>query len=96
MIGTKLWFDFSVETKFEASLQGLLREMATEKQRGQRQKLIPRLASKRECMDRNSICFHIVWWAQFKLSLLKSHFDISIETIFLHIDLWSHKWLITW
>ena len=27
--GTKLHFDFSVETKFEASLYGLLREIAT-------------------------------------------------------------------
>ena len=27
--GTKLHFDFSVEDKFEASLQGLLREIAT-------------------------------------------------------------------
>ena len=50
MIGTKLWFDFSVETKFESSLQGLLREIGTEKQTRQRQKLIPRLASKRERM----------------------------------------------
>ena len=27
MVGTKLWFDFSVETKFEASLQGLIKEV---------------------------------------------------------------------
>ena len=27
MVGTKLWFDFSVENKFEASLQGLIREI---------------------------------------------------------------------
>ena len=27
MIGTKLWFDFSVDQKFEASLQGLIKEI---------------------------------------------------------------------
>ena len=27
MIGTKLWFDFSVQNKFEASLQGLIKEI---------------------------------------------------------------------
>ncbi len=27
MVGTKLWFDFSVEDRFDASVQGLLREM---------------------------------------------------------------------
>ena len=52
MIGTKLWFDFSVETKFEASLQGLVREIGTEKQAMQKQNLPGRLASKRKGKDR--------------------------------------------
>ena len=57
MIGTKLWFDFSVETKFEASLQGLVREIGTEKQAMQKQKIPCRFASKRQGMDRYQIYF---------------------------------------
>ena len=46
MIGTKLWFDFSVETKFEASLQGLIKEIHSMELSGGRCRIYPKTRTK--------------------------------------------------